>query len=181
MNRAPEHGPESRLGLSPWRTALIVLLAVGVAVALFVASRPTPEPQSAQSRIERPGEEARALIERSRQGDQDPDLESVYRRAEGFIADGKLTDAHLLLFFAARRGHVLAARELGGMYDPIYFSTTTSIMDEPDPTQAYKWYRRAADGGDDIAQLRLLALKAWVEQAAKQGDEGARLLLMAWK
>lgn len=160
---------------------LIALLAVAVAVALFLVSRPMPGPQIEQGRSERPGDEARALIEGIRQGGQKPDLEPVYRRAERFIGDGKLTDAHLLLFFAARRGHVLAARELGGMYDPIYFSTATSIMDEPDPAQAYKWYRRAADGGDEIARMRLLALKAWVEQAARQGDEGARLLLMAWK
>jgi hypothetical protein len=181
MNIAPEHRPESRAGLSPWRMTLIVLLGVAVAVALFLVSRPTPEPHTAQSRIEHPGQEARALIERIRHGDQEPDLESVYRKAERYKADGKLTDAHLLLFFAARRGHVLAARELGGMYDPVYFSTATSIMDEADPTQAYKWYRRAAEGGDDIAQERLLALKAWVEQAAKQGDGRARLLLMTWK
>lgn len=177
MNR----DPEDRAGLSPWRAAAIILLAVAVAVVLFLVSRPTPSPHTEQGHVDRPGDRARALIDGIRRGGQEPDLESVYRRAERFIADGKLTDAHLLLFYAARRGHILAARELGGMYDPIYFSTATSIMDEPDPAQAYKWYRRAAEGGDEIAQVRLLALKAWVEQAAAQGDEGARLLLMAWK
>jgi TPR repeat protein len=109
------------------------------------------------------------------------DLDEAFNQARSFSDSGKLTDAHLLYFYAAREGHPASATQLAQMYDPTRYSSATSIMDEPDPGQAYKWYRRAADAGDRTAQQMLTELRRWVEQAAKGGDVEAEQLLLGWK
>jgi len=129
----------------------------------------------------KPGERARAMIEAARSGGTVPDLNALFRQAEQFKAAGALSDAHLLYFFAAREGHIAAARELAAMYDPVNFAPERSLMDEPIPTRAYKWYRAAADGGDAEAERRLEALRAWAERAATDGDAEAARLLMRWQ
>jgi len=128
-----------------------------------------------------PGERARQLVNDARKGNTELTLEVLFSRAEEFQQAGHLTDAHILLFFIARQGYPAAARELAAMYDPLTFSPQTSMMDEPFPSQAYKWYKKAAEAGDGEAAERLRALRQWVETAAERGDAEAQRLLLQWQ
>ena len=92
-----------------------------------------------------------------------------------------LADAHLLHFFAAREGYAPSALVLGSTYDPKHHSETVSLIEEPDPAQAFKWYMKAAEGGEPVARERLDELREWVERAAREGDPGARRVLMQWR
>ncbi len=143
---------------------------------------PGAEPSDAvQEAADAPGERARAMIAEIRARGGEADLEGVYAAAMRFREGGAAADAHLLLFFAARQGHTVSARELGRTYDPAHHSAVGGLLAEPSLAQAYKWYRLAADGGDAAALEALPALRARVEQAAAGGDEDASLLLSRWR
>ncbi len=129
----------------------------------------------------RPGSEARAIISRFRTAEHRPDMHDIHVRGVGFKNQGKPVDAYLLWFFAARDGHVPSALILGEMYDPEYFVGANEVMEQPDPAQAYKWYLRAAEGGDPTADDRLAVLHSAVEQAAATGDDDAKRLLLRWQ
>lgn len=105
----------------------------------------------------------------------------AYARAQAFHAEGKLADAQLLYFFAARGGYAPAAFDLATFYDPNHFSTQSSLMKEPDPYQAYKWYRQSLQLGIHDAEARLAKLYVWTEGAADSGDMKAEQLLMLWE
>jgi TPR repeat protein len=131
--------------------------------------------------IDRPGEEARALIATMRAPNADEDLDTVFRKAGEFLKWGRMADAHLLYFFAARRGHAPAAFVLAGLYDPVRFDKGRSLLGRPDPVQALKWYRVAADQGEGEAQTRLRALESWVDAKARAGDAEALRLRLSWR
>ena len=93
----------------------------------------------------------------------------------------RIADAHLLYFFAARRGHAPAAFVLAGIYDPVRFDKDRSLLGRPDPVQALKWYRVAAAQGDGEAQARLKSLESWVDARARAGDAEAERLRLSWR
>jgi TPR repeat protein len=111
----------------------------------------------------------------------DPDLAAVYERAEQLRADGKLTDAWLTHFFAARKGYAPSALVLGTLSDPAYRQTGQDPLEESDPAQALKWYKVAADAGDTEAERRLKNLRERTERAAADGDVDAQRLLLQWR
>ena len=171
----PRKGP----GLSPWHIVTIVALIAAIAVGLYFLFERIPEPS--RPIAVKPGDQARAIITQIKDQGDLANLDDTFSKAQAFIDSGRLTDAHLLLFYAARKGHPSSARLLGGMYDPITHSSTSSIMDEPDVAQAYKWYKKAIEGGDRTAEIRLEALKVWVERKASEGNEQAKSLLEQWR
>ncbi len=130
---------------------------------------------------DRPGEEARALIATMRAPNAEEDLDTVFRKAGESLKLGRIADAHLLYFFAARRGHAPAAFVLAGIYDPVRFDKDRSLLGRPDPVQALKWYRVAADQGDGEAQARLRSLESWVEARARAGNAEAERLRLSWR
>jgi hypothetical protein len=130
---------------------------------------------------DRPGEEARALIATMRAPNAEEDLDTVFRKAGESLKLGRIADAHLLYFFAARRGHAPAAFVLGGIYDPVRFDKERSLLGRPDPLQALKWYRVAANQGDGEAQARLMSLESWVDAKARAGDAEAERLRLSWR
>ena len=178
--------------------AFIVIAVVLVLAALYLLyPKPSPEPmpipeptlkspppletvEPAQSEEER-GDSARGVIAALRANPDRIDYDQGYARAREFQAAGQLADAQLLYFFAARGGNGPAAFDLATFYDPIHFSQDASLMEEPDPFQAYKWYRTALAAGDDVAQDRLAKLKSWAEEAARTGDIEAERLLQQWE
>ena len=179
MDPYSRNQPKQAPGLSPWHIVTILALIASIAFGLYFLFENVPEPP--RSAVEKPGDRARAIIAQIKQTRDAASLEEAFGKAEGFLDSGRLTDAHLLLFYGARQGHPASARLLGGMYDPITHSSTTSIMDEPDAAQAYKWYAQAAQSGDRTADIRLEALKVWVERAANDGNDEAKLLLERWR
>ncbi|MDQ3774570.1 MAG: hypothetical protein M3461_09475 [Pseudomonadota bacterium] len=130
---------------------------------------------------DRPGEEARALIATMRAPNAEEDLDTVFRKAGESLKLGRIADAHLLYFFAARRGHAPAAVVLAGIYDPVRFDKDRSLLGRPDPLQALKWYRVAASQGDGEAQARLRSLESWVDARARAGDAEAERLRLSWR
>ena len=134
----------------------------------------------AKSATER-GDTAREIIAELQAGEDGIDYGEAYAQASRFQADGKLADAQLLYFFAARGGFAPAAFDLAAIYDPNHFVPGSTLVEEPDPFQAYRWYQVAADGGNDDAAARLDELKSWADQAAADGDASAERLLLQWE
>jgi hypothetical protein len=134
-------------------------------------------PRSVQLRA---GDQARAIIAEFREQGTEPDFPTVYARAEQFQKEGMLADSYLLHFFAAREGYAPSALTLGSMYDPNHHTETVSLMEQPDPEQAFKWYTKAAEAGETLARDRLDELRGWVERSARAGDAEAQRLLMQW-
>ncbi|HMB73483.1 MAG TPA: deoxyribonuclease, partial [Gammaproteobacteria bacterium] len=89
--------------------------------------------------------------------------------------------AQVLLFFGARRGHPASAYAYAEMNDPNHHSPASSLLDEPDAFQAFRWYSAALDGGYADASERLDALREWAQTAAAAGDSEAERLLLQWE
>ena len=122
---------------------------------------------------------AREVISEQQQ-EQAPDFAATLEQARTLRAEGRMADAQLLYFYAARGGYAPAAFELGELYDPLHFDASSSLMEEPDAFQAYKWYQQAAQAGNTQATMRLQELQMWVQQAAADGDVEAEQLLLQW-
>lgn len=171
---------------------LVGVIIIAALVWLFTRERPAepvPAPDEARPGIEtvapaespaERGDSAREIIAELEAGES-ADYAAAYERAQEFKADGKLADAQLLYFFAARGGHGEAAYDLATFYDPNHFAEGQSLLDEPDPFQAYRWYGEAADAGVEAADERLDELRAWAEQAAGTGNAAAEQLLLQWE
>lgn len=70
-------------------------------------------------------------------------------QAETLAKEGKLLDCQLLLYkYAAEKGDILAARRLGSFYDPDTWSKATSPLPAPNPLEAARWHKVAAEAGD---------------------------------
>lgn len=127
------------------------------------------------------GDAARAIIETLRDSADGPDYAEALTQAREFLSEGRLADAQLLYFFAARGGDALAAFELATLYDPNQASGDANRLQESDPFQAFKLYQQAQEAGHEDADQRLAALRVWTEQASEAGDEQARRLLLLWE
>jgi len=165
----------------PIVTAVVVAAAVVlVAVAYYVFSptttvSPDGRPVTDADRGERARETIAELREQSEAGR--PNLDEAFARAEAHREAGELADAQILYFFAARNGHAQAAFRLATSYDPLHHDPSTSLLDRPDPFQAFKYYMQALEGGVAEAQTRLDALREWAEREAYANAEAERLLL----
>lgn len=126
-----------------------------------------------------PGAAARKLIAELRQ--QSPlDLERIVSEAAKQQRQGRLEDAYLLYFFAAREGHAGAAMTLAQQADPASFKPG-GLFDQADELQSNKWYQVAAQAGQSEAASALQTLRSRVEQAAAAGDERAQRIMLQWK
>ena len=181
--------------LSIWNVLVIIVITLVIGIGLYILFEDQPgtttqrykskdptQQREAEELAQRykPGEAARNIIAQIKAGELSSDLGYIFTRAQEFSAENRLEDAHLLLFYAARSGHVPSARLLGGMYDPNNYEPAKSIIDKPDLTQAYKWYKIAADSGDEVAKDRLAKLKVTVKEAADKGNEEAKILILKW-
>ena len=172
---------------------IVITFAIGIGIYILFEGKPikttqkrelgTPTQDSVpedKAAHHKPGEAARNIIAQIKAGKKTLELDDIFATAQEFSADNRLEDAHLLLFYAARSGHIPSARTLGGIYDPNNYDSSKSIIDEPDLTQAYKWYKIAADSGDQVAIDRLIKLKVIVKETADQGSEEAKALILKW-
>jgi hypothetical protein len=174
--------------------AVLVVLVAGAGIYMLYDKPepvPVPEPVVDTPRVletvepamsgEERGDSAREIIDELRNDPAGIDYELAFARAQEFQAAGNFADAQLLYFFAARGGHGPAAFEFASLLDPNYFSAEDGLMDKPDPFQAYKWYIRAREAGDQKADARLTELRSWAEAAATANDPEAARLLMQWE
>jgi TPR repeat protein len=183
--------PARQRGETNTRLLIVVAALVIVLVVGFVLLRPKPEPipepgrpletvEPAQTAEER-GDSAREIIAELQADADGPSYAEAYARAGEFLAEGRLADAQLLYFFAARGGYAPAAFDLAAFNDPNHFETASGLVTAPDPFQAYRWYTAARDAGDERAAGRLDALRAWAESASSAGDGDAERLLLQWE
>lgn len=170
---------------------IVTVAIVGLAAIWLFTSRQEPEPvpapastldtvEPAETAAER-GDSAREIISELSSAEGDVDYARAYERAEAYHAEGRMADAQLLYFFAARGGNAAAAFDLATFYDPNHHSQTSALMEAPDPFQAYRWYEAAGEAGHEGASERLADLRAWAEQAAEGGDAEAERLLLQWE
>ena len=134
-----------------------------------------------RSQLIPPGMRARQYVEQLRAGGKPYPLELVYEKAEGYLQEGSLADAHLLYFFAAREDYLPAMMKMGQMSDPTLFQAENSLLDDADVIQAYKWYRQAAEMGHQPASERVVSLRQWAQDEAEEGNSHARQLLLNFK
>ncbi len=125
------------------------------------------------------GDAAREIIA-SQRSDSRP-LSELNRLAGEYQQQGRITDAYLLWFYAARQGDGKAAFSLATLHDPNHFKPGSSLLTEADATQAYKWYSAAAHQSIPQAAERLQALHATLKAQAETGDLSARRLLLNWQ
>lgn len=192
INGIPRQGGQ----LDPRILIGIVIAAIIVVAAIYLVTRapdpepiPEPLPEStrpietvapAETAAER-GDSAREIIEELRSAGDDIDYAVAYERAQQFRSEGRFADAQLLLFFAARGGHAPAAFDLATLHDPNHHDGESSLADEPDAFQAYRWYVTARDAGHESADERLAELRAWAESTAASGNADAERLLLQWE
>lgn len=185
--------PSSR---KPWPIIIAVLALTGVAIWLVpgkdekksvdiplpVSQPAAPETSKATASEPAPfgdGEAARNMITAAKT--DGTSLDQLVTSAKQFQAEGKVSDAYLLLFYAGRKGNAEASLLLGKQADPAYFSSGASPLDQPDMEQAHKWYLTAAEAGNPKARELLNALRDQAESLAAEGDQQAQRLILQWK
>jgi hypothetical protein len=142
---------------------------------------PPPKANTPAAAASLPGNQARAIIAGLRAGGGEADPAEVYARAQRLQDEGHAEDAYLLYRYAANHGDARAALLLGTQADPAYHSSDNTILPQPEPEQAIKWYRMAGAEGDTEAAARLKALRALLERASAAGDAQADRLLLQWQ
>ncbi len=117
------------------------------------------------------------------------DPQGLYQKAMDLLAKkdetASQTEAIPLLTQAAERGHIASQLQLGNCYRDGF--GTTKNCDE-----SLKWYLKAAEGGDAVAQRNLAGeagkcpgiqdareRSKWLKRSAEQGNEEACLVLAA--
>jgi TPR repeat protein len=125
-----------------------------------------------------PGMRARQYIDQLRSEGKPFPLSAVYEKADLYLIDGNLADAHLLYFFAARESHLPSMMKMGEMSDPTLFRAENSLLDNADVIQAYKWYQKAAAMGHQPALDRVASLQHWAQTESKFGNPLAKQLLL---
>ncbi len=125
-----------------------------------------------------PGMRARQYIGQLREGGRPYPLNDIHEKAQKYLREGSLADAHLLYFFAAREDYVPAIMMMGEMSDPVLFRAENSLLDHADVIQAYKWYQKAADMDHQAATQRIDGLRQWADNEAETGNPHARQLLL---
>jgi TPR repeat protein len=125
-----------------------------------------------------PGMRARQYIEQVRADGKPYPLTQAVEKAQEYLREGSLADAHLLFFFAAREEHLPAVMQMAEMSDPTLFRAEDSLLDLADVIQAYKWYQKAASLGQQEAVARLENLQQWASDEAEAGNPHARQLLL---
>jgi len=141
----------------------------------------TTAPETEPAAPARPGDRARAIIAGLRADGGEADPAEVYASAQRLQDEGHAEDAYLLYRYAANHGDALAALVLGSQADPAYHSSDNTILPEPEPEQAIKWYRLASSEGNAEAATRLEALHALLERESAAGDTRADRLLLQWQ
>jgi TPR repeat protein len=86
--------------------------------------------------------------------------EDLIREGNKRMREGDILGARQSYNKAVASGDAAAALVMGRSYDPIYFARIAKRNAEPDPAQAFAWYRRAMDAGAvQTAMVRIGDLK----------------------
>jgi TPR repeat protein len=92
-----------------------------------------------------------------------PDREALIREGNKRMREGDILGARQSYQKAVASGDAAAALVMGRSYDPIYFAKIAQRNAEPDPAQAFEWYRRAMNAGAaQTAMVRIEDLKGFL-------------------
>ncbi len=92
-----------------------------------------------------------------------PEVEGLIREGNKRMREGDILGARQSYEKAVASGDAAAALVMGRSYDPIYFARIVERNAEPDPAQAFAWYRRAAGAGAvQTAMVRIEDLKGFL-------------------
>jgi hypothetical protein len=119
-----------------------------------------------------------------------PEPAAARLKADELSKAGKLLDGQFLLYkYAGEKGDRDAARAMGSFYDPDTWTKDKSPLPAPNPTEAARWHKQAAEAGDAEAQYRYAMLlkqgrtdavdgpeqaQVWLRKAAEQGHAQAK-------
>lgn len=122
-----------------------------------------------------------------------PDPAKTLADADALAQSGQLLDCQFLLYkYAAEKGQAAAARMLGLFYDPDTWAKDKSPLPAPNPVEAARWHKQAAEAGDAESMYRygmLLKLgrteeadgpekaQVWLRKAAEAGHAQAKAAL----
>ncbi|MCU7915727.1 MAG: hypothetical protein KZQ65_07430 [Candidatus Thiodiazotropha sp. (ex Gloverina cf. vestifex)] len=154
-----------------------------VPIKTQVAEDAVPQPSEMPSENQHlpEGAAAREIITDLRSGNITLNESEMLHQAQTYQQAGALSDAYLLLFYAAKQGGGQAAFDLASLHDPIHFSAGSSLLQAPDTFQAHKWYSKAASQNIPQAKVRMQALRSTTQKQAEAGDMAARRLLLNWQ
>jgi len=94
-----------------------------------------------------------------------PSVEDLIRDGNKRMREGDILGARQSYQKAVVSGDAAAALVMGRSYDPIYFARIAERNAEPDPAQAFAWYRRAKDAGAvQTAMVRIDDLKVFLRK-----------------
>lgn len=189
--------PPAPAGPGRWIAVGLVALLMTAGLAWWLWPRPGDDrpPEQADAPKQEPAKEdakdpAPTLDSVRKFIGTQPPVGDALAMARKLAEAGKLPDAQfLLLRYGAEQGNAAAARQVGAMYDPATFSKDTSPFPGPNPTEAARWYKQAAEAADAEAAYRYgMLLKSggtdedngpekavfWLRLAAQGGHEAAR-------
>ena len=107
-----------------------------------------------------------------------PEAAAARLQADALSQQNKLLDCQFLLYkYAGEKGDRDAARVLGTYYDPDTWSKDKSPLPAPNPTEAARWHKQAAEAGDAQSQFRYGMLLKLGRTDASDGPEQAQVWL----
>ena len=173
---------------TPWLViGLVAVALIGAGAAWWLTRNGGPVAPVAQS----DSDESIAGVRKFLAGNPEP--ADARAKAEALAAKGGQLDAvFLLVKYAAERGDRTAARMMGTFYDPQTWSKEKSPLPAPNPPEAARWHKMAAEAGDAESQYRYAMLLrnggtdepngpemavVWLRKAAEQGNAEAKKAL----
>ncbi|HYN58069.1 MAG TPA: tetratricopeptide repeat protein [Rubrivivax sp.] len=107
-----------------------------------------------------------------------PEAGEARSKAEDLAKSGQLLDCQFLLYkYAADKGDSVSARMLGSFYDPDTWSKDKSPLPAPNPVEAARWHKQAADAGDAESLYRYGMLLKMGRTEEPDGPEKAQVYL----
>jgi hypothetical protein len=156
-------GPGGKKWLLP--VALLVLAAVGIGAYLAFGG-------GGGSAVAETMDSCRKAVAAG------PEAAAARSKADGLAKTGQLLDCQFLLYkYAGEKGDKDAARVLGQFYDPDTWARDKSPLPAPNPQEAARWHKQAAEAGDAESQYRYGMLLKLGRTDAADGPEQAQVWL----
>jgi hypothetical protein len=128
-----------------------------VKIATSAKSTSDSQPTSAKIANERPAAPTVAPAAAAVAAPPSPEERAMLERAVELLRNGDVSSARLLYQHLANSGSAAAALSLARTYDPEVLPSLGVIGMRANPAEAERWYKRAAELGNDSAAKRLRA------------------------
>jgi len=168
VDPTPKLKPLTKLKRKVWLLPLLLLLAVGGAAAAYFVLAGGGTDSGALASMDACRREVATA----------PEPAAAREKAAALGQRGKLLDCQFLLYkYAGEKGDTESARTLGTWYDPDTWSKDKSPLPAPNPGEAARWHKQAAEAGDAESQFRYAMLLKLGRTDAADGPEQAQVWL----